>query len=404
MLVLRRGLCFILVCLVHCCSAWAQEDAEAKKTILVLSSRGGYGHTAAANTLQHLIGDRYDLRIVHPIDQLRIWGVPSGEQFYNLMLKRGWVRSMNFLARHVAPKLFRTRKSKLEKIIDTYLAAYQPDLVISLIPYVNYPASEAARKQGIPYLLVTTDNDLRNWSYGLDKISHPEFKVTIGHDLPTTRGLLLRKQIPEEAIETIGLPLRPEFMQSKDEEKIKDRYQVPSDKSVILIMMGGSGGKSAYEYARKIGAMDLSTHLIVCAGRNEQLKQSLCNLDLHPTNSMSVFGFTSAISDLMAISDLLITKPGPGTINEAIAMELPVLIDNIDAALFWERANMDLIIRNGLGEKIRDLSDIKGALKAYLYDKRVKNDLAHSFASMPPNQFHERIQGIVEEMIEGERE
>ncbi|MGE3533931.1 MAG: hypothetical protein AB7H48_03770, partial [Parachlamydiales bacterium] len=207
-----------------------QMETSYKKTVLVLSSRGGYGHTAAANTLQKLIGDRYELKVVHPIDQLRIWGVPSGEQFYNMMLKRGWIRSMNFLARHLAPRLFRSRRHKIEKIIDSYIQAYQPNLVVSLIPYINYPASEAARKEEIPYLLITTDNDLRNWSFGLEKLKHPNFRVTIGSDLPTTRGILRKKNIPESAIETIGLPLRPDFITTKNEEQIRKEYRIPYEK------------------------------------------------------------------------------------------------------------------------------------------------------------------------------
>ena len=188
---------FIAVPLLAKTSVEPEKEGSRKKSVLVLSSRGGYGHTAAANTLQKLLGEHYDLKVVHPIDQLRIWGVPSGEQVYNVMVKRGWIRSVNFLARHVAPHLFHSRKSKLEKIINSYIRAYKPDLVISLIPYINYPASEAARKGEIPYLLITTDNDLRNSSYGLEQLRHPNFKVTIGCDLATTRGVLLKKKIPD---------------------------------------------------------------------------------------------------------------------------------------------------------------------------------------------------------------
>lgn len=376
-----------------------QVEATYKKTVLVLSSRGGYGHTAAANTLQKLIGDRYELKVVHPIDQLRIWGVPSGEQFYNMMLKRGWIRSMNFLARHLAPRLFRSRRHKIEKIIDSYIKAYQPNLVVSLIPYINYPASEAARKEEIPYLLVTTDNDLRNWAFGLEKLRHPNFKVTIGSDLPTTRGILLKKKIPESAIETIGLPLRPDFIATKNEAQIREEYHIPPEKSVILVMMGGAGSKSSYEYARKIGGMDLSTHLIICTGRNEKLKKEIEKIKIHPSNSMTVLGFTEKIADLMVMSDLIITKPGPGTINEAIAMQLPILVDNVDASLFWERANSEMVVNYGIGQKIKDYKQMRKVLRTYLSDREIQKEIEKSFAALPSNRFHERIGEIVDSML-----
>ena len=224
---------------------FAEVDMETlpqKKTLLVLSSTGGGGHIAATSTLQKLVGEEYEIKIVYPINQLRIWGVPSCEQVYNSMLRTGWVRSMNFIVRHVAPPIFRSRVRKLEKIITSYINTYQPDLVISVIPFVNYPASEAARKKEIPFLLITTDNDLRNWAFQMEKIRHPQFKVTISADLAMTRDLLKKKKIPESAIETIGLPLRPDFMSQKDQQKILRELHLPEQKEILLIMMGAASG------------------------------------------------------------------------------------------------------------------------------------------------------------------
>ena len=381
---------------------WSDESAETppkRKTILILSSTGGGGHIAAANTLQKLVGEEYDLKMVYPINQLRIWGVPSCEQFYNAMLRKGWIRSMNFIVRHVAPALFRSRLGKIEKIIASYINTYDPDLIVSLIPFVNYPASEAARKKEIPYLLVTTDNDLRNWAFELERVKHTQFKVTIGTDLPTTKDVLLKKKIPESAIETIGLPLRPEFMSQKDTEKLRQEFNLPADKEIILIMMGAVGSETAYEYAKKIGNMNLGAHLVVIAGRNNKLKKELEQLKLHPSNSLTAFGFTDRVSDLMAVSNLIITKPGPGTINEAIAMKLPILIENTDISLFWERANVDMVTKYGIGQKIREFGQVKNLLMSYLKDSQTKQSISQSYVSAPSNQFHLRIRGIIQDLL-----
>ncbi|MBS0620690.1 MAG: hypothetical protein JSS61_04440 [Verrucomicrobia bacterium] len=390
---------FLLIFLTLWASSVYAEDAVGKKKILILSSMGGGGHRAAAMTLDALVGSEYDCRVIYPIDQLRILGIPSGEQIYNSMLRRGWIRSMNFVCRHVAPKIFRSRTQKLEKMLATYIETLQPDLVISLIPFVNYPASEAARKANIPYLLITTDNDLRNWAVGISRITHPHFKVTIGTDLPTTRQLLVSKNIPESAIETIGLPLRPDFIKEKDPQKIREELGLPSCKQIILITMGGAGGDSAYEYARKIGSQNLSAHLVILAGHNARLKRDLEYLELHPGNSMTVFGYTDRVADLMAVSSVVITKPGPGTINEAMAMRLPLLIDNTGTSLFWERANVDLVIGYGIGQKVKEFHQIGDLLKSYLWDDGFKEQIARSFVTLPKNDFHRRIPQLIREMI-----
>lgn len=378
----------------------SRHSESPRKTVLVLSSRGGGGHTAAANTLQALLGDKYDFKVVTPIDQLRIWGVPSGEQFYNLMLRNGWIRSTNFLVRHVVPSLFLSRIAKLEKIITSYINQSQPELVISLIPFVNYPATEAARKKKIPYLLITTDNDLRNWVLGLDKMKHPHFKVTIGADLPMTREVLRKKKIKDERIETTGLPLRPDFIATKNRSQILREFRLPKNKPIVLITMGGAGGIGAYEYAKQVGQMDLGAHLIILAGRNEGLKESLRKIKLHRSNSLTALGYTDRVADLMAISNVVITKPGPGTINEAMAMKLPMLLDNTGISLFWERANVDMVLNYQIGERIRKYRQVKKLLRSYLCDFEKKEALEKLFADVPANQFHLRIGKIIEELIE----
>ncbi len=395
-------LIFFFLCLFFWASIHSEEttrENSPRKTLLILSSIGGGGHIAASNTLQNLVGDEYDLKVVYPINQLRILGIPSCEQVHNVMLRKGWIRSWNFIVRHVAPSIFRSRQSKVEKIISSYVDTYHPDLVISLIPFINYPASEAARKQGIPFLLITTDNDLKNWAFELDKVKHRHMKVTIGADLPTTRDILLEKKIPASAIETIGLPLRPDFMTQKDESKILKDFHLPSNKEIILIMMGGAGGDVAYEYTKKIGSMNLDAHLVIIAGRNNKLKKELEQIKLHPSNTLSVLGFTDRVSDLMAVADVIVTKPGPGTINEAIAMKLPILIDNTSTSLFWERANVDIVLKYGIGQRIKKFDQIKDLLSVYLKDAKTKKATEQSFFKIPANQFHLRIPGIIHDLI-----
>lgn len=392
--------CFIL-CFAHLFAADGIASSSQPKTILILSSTGGGGHIAATNTLQSLVGHEYDLKTAYPINQLRIWGVPSCEQVYNSMLRNGWIRSMNFIVRNLAPSIFRSYMGKLERIITSYIQTYQPELVISVIPFVNLPASEAARKAQIPFLIITTDNDLRNWAFGIEKIKHPLYKVTIGADLPTTKEVLLKKKVPESAIETVGLPLRTEFMVQKNREKILEELSLPTNKKIILIMMGAAGGDTAFAYAQNVGDLDLNAHLIVIAGRNKKLKKQLEELEIHSSNSMTVFGYTDRVSDIMAISNVIITKPGPGTINEAIAMKLPILIDNTDISLFWERANVDFVLKYGVGQKIKKFEQVENLLVNYLNDEEIIQNVERAFATIPPNQFHLRIHGIIKELILG---
>ncbi len=258
------------------------QEAPPKKKILVLCSNGGNGHNAAAGALKTILHERYDFTVVYPIDELEFFGVPSGESLYNLALRKGWNRSVNMVSRYVAPKVFRRYKKKIEKLITNHIEQEKPDLVISVIPFINLSASEAARKVDIPYLMITTDNDLQTFVHGLQGVSHPNFKVVVGTHLWSSREMLHKRNIPDDRIEVIGLPVRPDFLVKKDAKALKEKYNIPAYKPVILIMIGGAGGDMAYQYAKTLGQIQMGVHLIACAGRNQEMAEEYAQDQTQP--------------------------------------------------------------------------------------------------------------------------
>ena len=76
--------------------------------------------------------------------------------------------------------------------------------------------------------------------------------------------------------------------------------------------------------ARAIGESGLDVNLVVVTGRNERLRQSLQALNWPiPT---FIYGFTRDLPDFMRAADVLVTKAGPGTIAEALAAHLPLIL------------------------------------------------------------------------------
>ncbi|MGP0072065.1 MAG: hypothetical protein ACLPWF_09035, partial [Bryobacteraceae bacterium] len=59
-------------------------------------------------------------------------------------------------------------------------------------------------------------------------------------------------------------------------------------------------------------------------------------------------------------------KPGPGTINEAISMKLPVLLDTSSTPLFWEKVNSELVKQYRIGEVISKKRKLPRLLEKYL--------------------------------------
>ncbi|HEY5235798.1 MAG TPA: glycosyltransferase [Rhabdochlamydiaceae bacterium] len=369
-----------------------------KKKILVLCSNGGNGHNAAVGALKTILEDRYDFTVVYPIDELEIFGVPSGESLYNLALRKGWTRSVNIVSRYVAPKVFRRYKKKLEGLVANHVQVQKPDLVISVIPFINFSASEAARKANVPYLIITTDNDLQTFVHGLQGVSHPNFKVVVGTHLWCSQEMLHQRNISNNLIEVIGLPVRPDFLVKKDAKLLREQYQIPAYKPVILIMIGGAGGDAAYQYAKTLGQIQMGVHLIACAGRNKDMADEMRKIRLNPSNSLTVMEFTDQIPELMAMADLIITKPGTLSTTESLAMRLPILMDCTNHVIDWEQANIDLIKDYGVGNYIKEFKQAEMLVRDYLYDTELRHRVQQSYQKMPANRFNESIAGIIEEM------
>jgi len=372
---------------------------SSKKKILILSSYGGYGHMAAVNTLKTLLSKHYEIDVVYPIKELRLCGLRHSEALYNYFLSKNCNRFTNWYVRYLGVPVLRMKGKKLERLVQEYIKKKQSDIVISLIPLVNHPTSVATYRMGVPFLIVTTDNDLTNWIGDLEKTKHHQFKVSIGADLPTTKGALLSKKIPEKEILQVGLPLRPEFFQLPSKIQMRAKYSIPSGKNVILLMMGGAGASLSLRYVKVLAQSKDNLHLVVCSGRNQKLAKKLCAIHLGAGNTMEVVPFTENVHELFALADLLITKPGPGTINEAISCKLPILIDRINTPIFWEEANIDLVLQTGIGDCIKHVEDLPQMVHRFLFDEQLRESITRSYASLPKNQFAERIQPLIEEMI-----
>jgi 1,2-diacylglycerol 3-beta-galactosyltransferase len=75
-----------------------------------------------------------------------------------------------------------------------------------------------------------------------------------------------------------------------------------------------------------------------------------------------VEGFTTKVNTYMQLADFFIGKPGPGSVSEALAMRLPVIVECNAWTLPQERYNADWVIENGVGIVLHSFREIVGAV------------------------------------------
>jgi processive 1,2-diacylglycerol beta-glucosyltransferase len=79
---------------------------------------------------------------------------------------------------------------------------------------------------------------------------------------------------------------------------------------------------------RSMVELPQSVQLLFVCGKDERLRQAIEQLAQRASMPVRVFGYVREIPELMALSDLMVSKAGGVTTSEALAAELPMVLVN----------------------------------------------------------------------------
>jgi len=324
--------------------------------VLITYVSAGAGHRRAAEAIyDYLKNNRKDLKL-ELVDIL-----PFASPFFRFCYNRGY----SFLV-HCAAWLwgffFWMTESRLTRWIChesslivnyfscrkfvNYLIKEEFDFIISTHFLNSELAANLKLKNKIQAKLITVITD-----FGV----HP-FWVSNGTDLYLaasgfTRGALLRAGVKEGQIRVTGIPFSPNFNKLQDRNRLAEKFGIEVKKFTVLVMTGSFGSGPLEEIAESLCSE--AQVLVVCA-KNEKL---FCRLQKRNLENVKVFGFVNNAEELMAVSDLMITKPGGSSIAELLAMGLaPIFITAIPGQ---EENNAKILAAYGIGWTPENIKQIK---------------------------------------------
>ncbi|MFE5319402.1 glycosyltransferase [Paenibacillus sp. NPDC056579] len=193
---------------------------------------------------------------------------------------------------------------------------------------------------------------------------------------------LLRYRIPEQRIVVTGIPIRMTFTQSYDRLTLRDKHRLSRTLPTVLIMGGGHGliGKQLMSVLQSEELTAPVQFIFVC-GRNEKLKKTLEEeLGGNKTRHRVVItGFVDHVHELMALSDLIITKPGGLTVSEALALELPMMLYKPIPG--QEQDNAAYLVSLGAAMEAKNEADLKRQLLQVIQNKSLLSNLKRNVRS-----------------------
>ncbi len=340
-----------------------RNSKAARKNILCIMSDVGGAHRSAAEAVNEALQREYG-NASFTFETVDIFQVAGG--FCNFTIK-----SYPFLLNNsprVYNNLFDFANHRLtwdffykvfiypfmiNKIVP-FIKEKKPEVVLSTYALCNRIVLDALEELNIAdkVFKVMLELDLfdvhRSWA-------EPRADLTV---VPTVEAkrVMVNCGVPPSKVRLLGFPVKPRFMDTTCPEEVREELGLEGDCFTTLIMSGGEGVGYTYQIVKGLLEGNLKTQLIVIAGRNAKLRGALQHLKENTDARMRVFGYTDKVHELMSISDVVITKPGPTTLMEAMTKELPVIITGTPAR--QELHNIDYVRRKGIGytpEKVEEL-------------------------------------------------
>jgi 1,2-diacylglycerol 3-beta-galactosyltransferase len=321
---------------------------------IVFFDAGG-GHRSAANALK-LVSEQqarpWDLRLMNlqeVLDELDIFRKITGirlQDIYNKALNKGWTLGSPQLlaAMHAVIRLYHPKQVRM--LVD-FWSKRPPSMVVSVVPNFNRAMWEALQQvdSKIPYVTILTDIADYPPHFWIER-QNQYFICGSGRAVQQAHDLGHRDN---RIFKTSGMILHPRYYQpivvNRQAELVK--LGLNPNKTTGLVMFGGQGSTVMLEIADRLDRSGLDLQLILICGKNASLAEKLRSRKRQIP--MFVEGFTSEVPYYMHLSDFFIGKPGPGSISEALAMHLPVIVERNAWTLPQERYNCDWIRARGVG-------------------------------------------------------
>lgn len=335
--------------------------------ILIATVTAGAGHVAAAAALEEA------WRAEHPQDTIeRLDLVKFFSPLHRKVVSEGYVKFVErapdlwgmVFKKTDDPKLAR-RLNRIKRLFpsnsrarfERYLKQFKPDAVLcthysplETLGQMNAKGRSRPGETRNPRLFVAsivTDFE----AHALWMNSSVDLYCVAAEE---TKARLVARGAAAENIIATGIPISARFSANLNRDSVRKTLGVRDDLPTILVLSGGFGMGPVAEILAELDKVGKQFQSIVVTGRNEELRRELAAVDRkHPT---LVLGFASNMHELMAIADLIVTKPGGLTSSEALAMGKPLFILNPIPG--QEAANSDFLLERGAAVKINRVEDL----------------------------------------------
>lgn len=347
--------------------------------ILVLSVKAGAGHLRAAQAVTHAIRERFPNVEVVSADAL---------EYTNAAFRKGYTEGYETLVRNLPSVWERIYESLETKPADSnakklatlwsrlntkhllmFVENFKPDAIACthFLPAEVLGAQRAKGKLRAPVYTILTDYDIHSMWIQEGVTGYFVASSEMAH-------ALREKGIGTASVEVSGIPILPEFAREyPPRETTRQTLGLNPAQRTVLVAAGGFGMMSADDAVKLLAGHLPEAQFLAVAGRNAELEKRLKKLARAYKGRVKPFGFVDNMHELMAASDVAVSKSGGLTTSECLAMGLPMLVFNPIPG--QEERNAIYLLEHGAGLWTRTPAQMLFKVKALLDDPKRLADM-----------------------------
>lgn len=331
------------------------------KKILLLTAGFGEGHNAAARNVGAAVEELVGKGASEIVD-LFAEASPRLNRLsragYLSMINRtpklwnafyAWVDKSRFFPRH----LWFVRKETA--VLARRLAAGQPFAVCSTYPVYGFIAEHLRRTGALrcPYYSVVTDSISINTLW-----TRPETSGLFVPN-PDTAEAVVAQGVPRALVHDHGFPVQLDFL--REGKRLSPPDLAAGDRPRVLYMIH-SGVRQAEETARRLLGK-YAWDLTLAVGRDHALRERLLKAArARPEQApVTILSWTDQIPRLLMTHNVVISKAGGATTQEAIAARCPMIVNQIVPG--QEEGNYELLRRRSIGARVETPEQVLSTLE-----------------------------------------
>ncbi|MBF0570189.1 MAG: hypothetical protein HQL18_05405 [Candidatus Omnitrophica bacterium] len=171
-----------------------------------------------------------------------------------------------------------------------------------------------------------------------------------------TKSRLVALGVDERKVQVTGIPVDEKFVVPRDKAATRRQLGLKEDVFTVLLSTSSFG----FGPIEELAGLLKDIQLIVICGNNKSL---FARLTARGNPLHKICGFVGNMEEMMAASDVMITKPGGLSVSEALANNLPLIF--FSAIPGQEAGNVRVLAEHGIGLSDKTLPEIASEIQAF---------------------------------------